>query len=218
MKICFGDYALDLGTRLLSRSGATVHPSPKAFELLKLLVERRPNAVSKSELHQHIWPGTFVSDDSLSRLIVEVREAIDDDARKPRFVRTVHGFGYAFSADAEAVGDNQTDVSRASETGGSDRPGRFADERTEPRSALRWRAGALGLLAVAIFAATAVAIVFFHRSASAVPVRFIVAAPEGTAFSPSASFLAVSSDAGCWHSWLRGRARKRGCGCARSIR
>ena len=184
---------LDIGTRLLSRSGATVHLSPKAFELLKLLVERRPNAISKSELHERIWPETFVSDDSLSRLILEVREAIDDHARKPRFVRTLHGFGYAFAADAEVVDDNEPVADRAFEGGGSDGPTTSADQRTQP-AALRSTGGATVLLAVAMFTAGTVAISFLLRSASPAPVvtRFIVAAPEGTSFSPSASFLAVS--------------------------
>ena len=202
---CFGDYVLDIGTRLLSRSGATVHLSPKAFELLKLLVERRPNAISKSELHERIWPETFVSDDSLSRLILEVREAIDDHARKPRFVRTLHGFGYAFAADAEVVDDNEPVADRAFEGGGSGGPTTSADQRTQP-AALRSTGGATVLLAVAMFTAGTVAISFLLRSASPAPVvtRFIVAAPEGIfqpvgfvsgslAQWPAAAFLAARS-------------------------
>ena len=93
----FGTCVLDLEARQLSRDGETVHLSPKAFELLKMLVEARPKAFSKAELHERIWPETFVTDDSLARLVAEIRVAIADHARTPTYLRTVHAFGYAFS-------------------------------------------------------------------------------------------------------------------------
>jgi DNA-binding winged helix-turn-helix (wHTH) protein len=85
------------GTRQLWRGDREIHVTRKAFDLLALLIERRPNAVSKQEIHTRLWPDTFVSDVTLQSLVFEIRVAIGDDARKPRFVRTVHGFGYAFS-------------------------------------------------------------------------------------------------------------------------
>ncbi|MDQ6891270.1 MAG: FHA domain-containing protein [Acidobacteriota bacterium] len=94
---------LDSDTRQLSVRGETVHLSPKAFQFLELLLESRPKALSKSEIHQHLWPGTFVSDGTLASLLVEVRSATGDRAREPRFVRTVHGFGYAFSGNAREI-------------------------------------------------------------------------------------------------------------------
>jgi DNA-binding winged helix-turn-helix (wHTH) protein len=96
----FGDCTLDLDARELRRQGESVHVSPKAFELLKLLVENRPRALSKTELLETIWPGVFVSDASLARVVTELREAIGDRARRPHLVRTVHAFGYAFSGEA----------------------------------------------------------------------------------------------------------------------
>jgi DNA-binding winged helix-turn-helix (wHTH) protein len=97
MKLQFGDSVLDTEARQVLRGGRDIHLSPKAFELLCLLVERRPTALSKADLHEHIWPATFVSDDSLAKLITEIRHGIGDDARDARLVRTVHGFGYAFT-------------------------------------------------------------------------------------------------------------------------
>ena len=64
-----------------------------------LLVENRPRALTKSELHERLWPDTFVVDANLSNLVAELRKALEDDAREPRFVRTVHRYGYAFAAD-----------------------------------------------------------------------------------------------------------------------
>jgi DNA-binding winged helix-turn-helix (wHTH) protein len=94
--IRFGDLLLDLGSRELRHAGNTVHLSPKAFDLLAILVLNRPKALSKSELQEHLWPNTFVVEKNLSNLVSEIREALRDDPGRPRFVRTVPRFGYAF--------------------------------------------------------------------------------------------------------------------------
>lgn len=101
MRIRFGDCVLDSDTRELLRSSVPVHLSPKGFELLGLLLERRPKAVPKAEVHERLWPGTFVSDGTLTSLVAEVRGAIGD-TEDSRLIRTVHRFGYAFSGDAES--------------------------------------------------------------------------------------------------------------------
>jgi DNA-binding winged helix-turn-helix (wHTH) protein len=101
MRVRFGDCVLDSEMRDLSVRGGTVHVSPKAFQFLELLLENRPRALARSEIHERLWPGTFVADGALASLLVEVRSAIGDSAREPRFVRTVHRFGYAFSGDVE---------------------------------------------------------------------------------------------------------------------
>jgi DNA-binding winged helix-turn-helix (wHTH) protein len=100
----FGGHRLDLAARQLFRGAAEVHVSPKAFDLLRLLVEKRPEAVSKGDLHDYLWPGTFVTEASLASLIAELRRALDDRPRAPRFIRTIHGFGYAFCAQVDADG------------------------------------------------------------------------------------------------------------------
>jgi DNA-binding winged helix-turn-helix (wHTH) protein len=91
----FGEYTLDEARRELLRGGGPVHLTPKAYELLRLLLERRPAAVSKAEIHDRIWRGTFVSDVNLATLVFEIRTAIGDDPQAPRYIRTVRGFGYA---------------------------------------------------------------------------------------------------------------------------
>ena len=100
MRLRFGDCIFDRSTRELSRDGRPVEITPKAFELLALLLAHRPRVIDKEELHRELWPETFVSETSLARLVSELRKAIGDDARSPRFVRTVHGYGYAFSGEA----------------------------------------------------------------------------------------------------------------------
>ena len=69
------------------------------MELLALLSDRRPRPVPKEEIHERIWPGVFVSDASLTALVFDLRAALGESAREPRYIRTVHGFGYAFVPD-----------------------------------------------------------------------------------------------------------------------
>jgi DNA-binding winged helix-turn-helix (wHTH) protein len=94
--IAFGEFVFDPEVRLLVRRRAPVHLTPKAVELLALLVDRRPRPVPKEEIHERIWPGVFVSDASLTALVFDLRAALGESAREPRYIRTVHGFGYAF--------------------------------------------------------------------------------------------------------------------------
>ncbi len=100
MPFRFGEFVMDEGRRQVLRDGDPLHLPAKQFTLLQLLIERRPNAVSKRELYDRLWPATHVSPDNLSSLIADLRIALGDDARDPRFIRTIHGFGYAFCGDA----------------------------------------------------------------------------------------------------------------------
>lgn len=101
MRVHFGEFVLDTGSRQLFQGGEEVHLAPKALELLELLLAQRPNAMSKSRIRDRLWAGTAVSDSSVTTLVTELRAALGDDARQPRFIRTAYGFGYAFCGDAE---------------------------------------------------------------------------------------------------------------------
>ena len=106
LKLRFGDVLFDFSTRQVFRAGVEVHLSGKALQLLKFLIEQRPRAVSKQDLQTHLWPETFVTEANLPSLVAEIRDAIGDDARNPKYVATLHGFGYAFRGlvTAEASG------------------------------------------------------------------------------------------------------------------
>jgi DNA-binding winged helix-turn-helix (wHTH) protein len=94
----FGEIRVDGAARQVWRGSQLVHLPRKAFDLLLLLIEHRPNAVSKEQIHERLWPETYVSEASVQALISDIRQAIGDDGRRKRLVRTVHGLGYAFSA------------------------------------------------------------------------------------------------------------------------
>ena len=103
MPIRFDDFELDEGRRQLLRNGEPLHVPAKQFQLLQLLLERRPNAVAKRELYDKLWPNTHVSDVNLPSIVAELRTTLGDDAHEPRYIRTVHGFGYAFCGPAAAA-------------------------------------------------------------------------------------------------------------------
>jgi DNA-binding winged helix-turn-helix (wHTH) protein len=108
----FGDVLIDTAARQANRAGAASHLTKKAFDLLVLLIERRPDVVSKEDIHGHLWPDTFVSESSVQALISEIRQGLDDESRN--IVRTVHGVGYAFGVDVtEAAKEARTSAPRA---------------------------------------------------------------------------------------------------------
>src|SRR5688572_631245 len=103
MRFGFGDCVVDLEARELTCGGRSVHLAPKTFAFLALLLESRPRVVTKNEIRDRLWPQVFVSESSLARIANELRSALGDDARAPRFIRTIHGSGYAFTADAQEL-------------------------------------------------------------------------------------------------------------------
>jgi DNA-binding winged helix-turn-helix (wHTH) protein/tetratricopeptide (TPR) repeat protein len=92
----FGEFVLDSETRQLLRAFQPLHISPKAFHLLETLVASRPRVWSKRELQDLLWPDTTVVEANLPNLIAEVRAALEDHPQRPRYVRTVHRYGYGF--------------------------------------------------------------------------------------------------------------------------
>lgn len=108
--IHFGEFAFDADTRQLRKGGQEVHLSPKAFELLRILIAARPKALSKPELQAALWPDAFVTEANLPTLAKEIRAALGDDPRRPRFIRTLHGFGYAFAAPEPGASDSRSDA------------------------------------------------------------------------------------------------------------
>lgn len=105
----FGEFVLDTDARELRQGPTAVRLSPKAFHLLEVLIGARPRAIGKQDLMEEVWPATFVVEANLSNLIGELRTALGDTARAPRYLRTVHRFGYAFAcAPATAPGRSGT--------------------------------------------------------------------------------------------------------------
>lgn len=106
MRVRFGEFVFEGAARELARKGRRVELSPKAFQLLEALLAERPRALSRAELNDRLWPGTAVGYTSLAGAVADLRKALDDHRGEPRFLRTVHRFGYCFCGEAseEPVG------------------------------------------------------------------------------------------------------------------
>jgi DNA-binding winged helix-turn-helix (wHTH) protein len=103
MRYDFGRCRLDTVNREVTLDGAARHLAPKAFELLRLLIEDRPRVVPKAELMRRMWPDAFVEEANLPVLISQARAAIGD-AGVGRIIKTHHRVGYSFAAEVRGTG------------------------------------------------------------------------------------------------------------------
>ena len=92
----FEDFELDAAKVELRAKGAPVAIEPQVFALLLLLVENRERLVSKDEIVERIWDGRIISDAAIASRVKSVRQALGDDGRGQRLIRTVHGTGFRF--------------------------------------------------------------------------------------------------------------------------
>jgi DNA-binding winged helix-turn-helix (wHTH) protein len=99
--IRFGRYCLH-PTQGLTRGTAEVRVTPKSLAVLRMLAECPGQVVTKEDLFRIVWPDTAVSDAALSSCIMELRQALQDDARRPRYIETVHRRGFRFLARSVA--------------------------------------------------------------------------------------------------------------------
>ena len=94
----FAQIQVDLARMVVTRNGAVVELEPKAFDVLRLLLEHRDRLVPKDELLDEVWRDTFVTPNVLTRAIAQIRKAIGDDAHESKYIETVAKRGYRFIA------------------------------------------------------------------------------------------------------------------------
>jgi TolB-like protein/DNA-binding winged helix-turn-helix (wHTH) protein len=100
----FGPYRLDVGQRVLTRTGEAISLTPKATEVLTLLVANAGQLVAKDELLRRVWPDTFVEESNLTQNIFLLRRVLGDERPSPRYIETVVRRGYRFIANVRVVG------------------------------------------------------------------------------------------------------------------
>ena len=103
MKLVFGDCILDLAARELSRGGEIVTLEPKMYQLLEVLIQRRPAVVTNQELDEILWPKSYVVRASLTRLVSELRSALGDTPSNSQCIRTAYKVGYSFCAEVRSL-------------------------------------------------------------------------------------------------------------------
>lgn len=99
--VCFGSFRVDPRSGGLWSEGERVHLRPKTWEVLCLLAANPGRLLTKDEVLDAVWAGASVSDNMPSISVAELRRALHDDARRPRYVETVHGRGFRFIAEPE---------------------------------------------------------------------------------------------------------------------
>src|SRR6187200_3250939 len=109
--LSFGPYQLDPKQEQFWHATQPVRLTPKAFQVLCYVVERPGQLVTKEELFRVVWADTVVSDAALTTCVQELRKALQDNARAPQYIETVHRRGFRFIGAVVSsqypVGSNQ---------------------------------------------------------------------------------------------------------------
>lgn len=112
----FDDFELDAGAVELRKDGAAVAVEPQVFALILLLVENRERMVSKDEIIEKVWDGRFVSESALTSRIKSARKALGDDGKTQKYIKTLHGQGFRFIADASVRQHSKIEIPHAKES------------------------------------------------------------------------------------------------------
>jgi eukaryotic-like serine/threonine-protein kinase len=175
----FGPFRLDGAKRLLFRGSEPVMLAPKTFDLLLLLVQSEGRVLSKSELMNSLWRGTFVEEASLSYQIATLRKALGEES--DRWIETVPKYGYRLAATVMNIPNGHEQL----------------DDQVQYRNGVVTRVlGAWLVAAVASVAALAVSIVHFREKPAVSPevMQFSILMPEGTSSISAAGAPAISPD------------------------
>jgi len=113
MDSAFADCVLRVNSRQLLRDGRDVPLEPKMFQLLQVLLERRPAVVTYAELDELLWPKVYVARTSLTRLVSELRTLLGDSSADSPIIRTVYKTGYAFAAAVRPAGGDPAAAAKA---------------------------------------------------------------------------------------------------------
>src|SRR5436190_21936806 len=117
----FGQYTVDPQARILRRGDQLVSLSPKAFELLLLLVQSDGKILRKDELMQALWPDSFVQESNLTQTVFMLRKALGETAEL-RYILTVQGRGYRFAAPLQQVSEEVAAEPKTADTPNPEQP------------------------------------------------------------------------------------------------
>src|SRR6476646_1564446 len=183
----FENVVVDLLNLRVTVDGEIRPLEPKSFRLLQFLIEHRDRVVSKEEIFQAVWAGAFVTDNALTRVIAQIRKAIGDDPKQPRYIETVPTISYRFIARVE-----ESAIAAAA-------PGTIAAPQRSASPAWLWASAAIVILAV-----IAVGGLWLHRADRPAtqgplafhPVQFSnsTGLDMGASFSPDGALVAYASD------------------------
>src|SRR6185369_13739272 len=108
-KYQFDEFQLDVPKRQLLRGGEIVELKPKAFDLLRVLVENSGKLLSKDDLFRMVWENQIVEESNLTVNMSQIRKALGEKANQPRYIATVSGQGYRFVGNVRELNDDGRD-------------------------------------------------------------------------------------------------------------
>lgn len=180
----FGLFRVDAARRLLLRRGEPVPLTPKAFDILLVLIQNRDRVVEKDELMKLVWPDTSVEENNLTRNISTLRKALEEGPNEHRFIVTIPGHGYQFAGDMpeevagaaalyEGLGRARVLIEEQSEPDTASQP--IATGFVE-RKSWRWRVFWFGMAAAAACTLLASAAWFYisHSREAVLPLPRVV--------------------------------------------
>jgi DNA-binding winged helix-turn-helix (wHTH) protein/Tol biopolymer transport system component len=190
--IRFDDFAFSPRSGQLLRDGQPIRIQPQPLRVLKLLLERPGQTITRDELRDHIWgDATYVEfDQGLNYCIRHIRQALNDNASSPRYIETLPKQGYRFIADV--IPQNGAEKSEVAAAPISALAAQASTRETRKR--VSWLVAA----AIGILAAAGVVVHFYHRATPA-PLQYT----QLTDFTDSATAPALSPD-GRMLAFIRG--------------
>lgn len=183
----FSDFRIDVRERQLLRRGEPVALTAKAFDVLHLLVTNRDRTVTKEEFMETVWAGTVVEEANLTDNISTLRQALGDDAREPRFIRTVPRRGYRFVAEVRDVAP--TPPARDATAAQPASPHKEPEPATRLSGRMRWGGLAIVLLVLLSLGA------WFARARRASATEDAILATKQLAVLPFKPLVAADRDA-----------------------
>jgi TolB-like protein/DNA-binding winged helix-turn-helix (wHTH) protein/Tfp pilus assembly protein PilF len=180
----FGPFRLDPQKRRLMRDGEVLRLTPKAFDLLLVLVEERGRTVEKDELFEKVWPDVVVEENNLNQNITALRKSLGDSRQESQYIATIPGVGYRFVAEV-------SEVSSGTEGAAVDQSGDKSPHSREARAA---RGTLLGYALVILFPMVMVAVgyaLYTTRTPAPVPISSIMVLPlENLSGDPEQEYFA----------------------------
>ena len=173
----FGAFSLNPSERLLHQGTTPVPLTPKAFDLLVLLVTNAGRLMEKNVLMSQLWSGTFVEEANLSNNVASLRKALGEAESRTKYIETVPTRGYRFVGAVQEI-TPELELNRS-------RGATLQPQRPQLRTRLLWTAAfLLGSLALVLL------IRGIGEHAVRTPVRFVVAPPRGTSLPPAPEAIA----------------------------
>jgi len=125
-----GDWLVEPSLNRLSRGDATIQLELKVMDVLVCLAERAGEAVTRLEIVDRVWATEFISDNTLTHAVTELRNALGDDARNPSFIETIHRRGYRLIASIEPSVSDEAGKSKVARSPVPERAKAAAEDRS----------------------------------------------------------------------------------------